>query len=409
MATYEITVDDELLQEVFTGQDEGLAVLIEKVLNQVLDGQCADQLQARRYERTEDRKGHRNGHYNRSMTTRVGTIELEVPRVRDGEFSTEMFKRYQRSEQALVLSMMEMVVGGVSTRKVKNVTRELCGQEFSKSTVSDLCQQLDPMIEEWNERDLSDKPFPFVIVDGLVLRIRENDRVTQKSALIAIGVNQDGYREVLGLKLGHGETKKSWKEFLQWLKRRGLRGVDVLVSDAHEGLKEAAFQVFQNGTMWQRCQFHFMRNILEECPSKHEDELHRWLKEILEAPNKQRAREKLRECLEEFDDKAPDAMNILENGFEDATAVLCLPGKYRRRLRTTNSLERLNEEVRRREKVIRIFPNEASAHRLVGALLLEQHEEWITGRRYFDMTEYYEWKSQRKNESETTGKEVAAA
>lgn len=409
MATYEISVDDEVLHEVFSGNDEGLAALLERVINQVLKAQCTDQLQAAPYERSEDRQGYRNGSYTRRMTTRVGTIELEVPRVRDGDFSTEMFQRYQRSEQALVLSMMEMVVNGVSTRKVKKVTTELCGTEFSKSTVSELCKKLDPMIEAWNQRDLSERAFPFVIVDGLVLRIREEHRVCQKSALMAIGVNEEGYREILGLKLGQGETKTSWKDFFVWLKSRGLYGVDVLVSDDHSGLRQAAFEVFQEGCVWQRCQFHFLRNLRDRCPSKHEDELHRRVKEALESPTKAKARQRLQQILEDFEGRAPKAMQTLEEGFEDAIAVLELPGKYRRRLRTTNSLERLNEEVRRREKVIRIFPNEASAHRLVGALLLEQHEEWVTGRRYLDMTDYHDWKADQATEDEPDDREVRAA
>jgi len=406
MATYEIKVGDDLLQELLSGNDEGLASLLQKVLNQILDGQCTEQLKADRYERSEDRQGYRNGSYNRKMTTRVGTIELEVPRVRDGEFSTEMFQRYQRSEQALVLSMMEMVVNGVSTRKVKRVTKELCGTEFKKSTVSDLCKELDPMIEAWNERDLSQKAFPFVIVDGLVLRVREDNRVRQKSALIAIGVNEDGYREILGLQMSQSENETSWKDFFRWLKRRGLHGVDVIVSDDHDGLKNAAFQIFQEGTIWQRCQFHFLKNIRKRCPDQHEEDVHRRVKEALESTTKKKARERVHDILKDYDEKAPKAMKTLEEGFEDAIAVLALPGKYRRRLRTTNSLERLNEEIRRREKVIRIFPNQESAHRLVGALLLEQHEEWVTGRRYFDMTEYNEWKQKQTTENPADDPEV---
>jgi len=406
MATYEITVDDDLLQDLLSGNNDGLASLLQQVLNQILEGQCTDQLKADRYERSEDRQGYRNGSYNRKMRTRVGTIELEVPRVRDGEFSTEMFQRYQRSEQALVLSMMEMVVNGVSTRKAKNVTKELCGTEFSKSTVSDLCNELDPMIEAWNERDLTEKAVPFVIVDGLVLRVREDNRVRQKSALIAIGVNEDGYREILGLQMGQSETESSWKEFFRWLKRRGLHGVDMIVSDDHRGLKNAAFQVFQDPTIGQRCPFHFLKNIRERSPKKYEDEIHRRVKEALESAPKKKARERVHDILKDYEEKAPKAMKTLEEGFEDAIAVLALPGKYRRRLRTTNSPERLNEEIRRREKVLRIFPNEESAHRLVGALLVEQHEEWVSGRRYFDMTEYNEWKQKQTTENPADDPEV---
>ena len=408
MATYEVTLDEEILQGLLSGNDEGMADLLEEVLNQVLKDQQTEQLQAEPYERNSSRRGQRNGTYSRSMTTRVGTIELEVPRTRNGTFSTELFKRYQRSEQALVLSLMEMVVSGVSTRKVKKITRELCGTDFKKSTVSDLCKQLDPMIENWNQRDLSDRQFPFILVDGIVLRVRENNQVKQKSALLATGVNEDGYREILGIQVGHSESYNSWKAFFKSLRGRGLRGVDIIVSDAHEGLKEAAFEVFQGDTVWQRCQTHFIKNVLDECPAEHKDKLHEQLKEILHASSKSDARERLEDCLEEFEDKASKSMKTLEEGFEDAIAVLSLPGKYRRRLRTTNSVERINEEVRRRERVIRIFPNDASVYRLVGAVLLEKHEEWMTGRRYFDMSEYYQWKAKQK-EKNNPEKEIKAA
>jgi putative transposase len=248
-----------------------------------------------------------------------------------------------------------------------------------------------------------------VIVDGLVLRVREDNRVRQKSALIAVGVNEEGYREILGLQIGQSETESSWKDFFRWLKRRGLHDVDVIVSDDHSGLKNAAFQVFQDETIWQRCQFHFLKNIRDRSPNKYEDEIHRRVKEALESATKMKARERVHEILNEYEDKAPKAMETLETGFEDAIAVLALPGKYRRRLRKTNSLERLNEEIRRREKVIRIFPNEDSAHRLVGDLLLEQHEELVTGRRYFDMTEYNDWKQKQTTENPADDPEVMVA
>ena len=397
MAQYEVSVDEEIFHELFSGNEEGMQKLLTQVLNQVLEEQRTEHLQADHHERSDDRKGYRNGYTPRKIATRVGTLTLRVPRVRNGDFSPEMFERYQRSEQALVLSLMEMVINGVSTRKVKKVTEELCGTSFSKSTVSRLCAKLDPIVESWNNRPLNDKRYPFLIVDGLVLKVRENDRVVPRSALIAIGVNEDGYREILGLQMGHSETYESWKRFFERLNERRLNGVDVVVSDDHKGLKKAAREVFQD-TIWQRCQFHSARNILDQCPKRYRQDLKHRLKEIHRAPDKARARQRCNETIADYDDKAPKAMNCLENGLEDAIAVLELPTKYRRRLRTTNSLERLNQEIRRRDKVIRIYPNERSAWRLVGALLMEQHEEWSTGRRYFDMEEYEEW----KQESEQT-------
>jgi len=393
MAQYQITVDSQLLHQLFlsNSQDAGVAKLLESVLNQVLQAQATEQLGAEPYERTEGRQGYRNGTYPHQLTTRVGTITLRVPRIRNGKFLTELFARYQRSEQALVLALMEMVVNGVSTRKVAQITEELCGTEFSKSTVSELCKRLDPVVTAWNNRPLHDNPFPFVIVDALVLKVREESRVRSRGALIGIGVNTDGYREVLGLMLGDSESEASWSEFFGWLKSRGLRGVDLIVSDDHGGLVRAIRRNFQ-GVTWQRCQTHFLRNILDATPKALQDEVHSRVRAILDAPDHDTARLLLNQVLEAYETKAPKAMAVLEAGFEDATAVLLLPEKYRKRLRTTNALERLNEEIRRRERVIRIFPNRESAIRLIGALLMEIDEKWASGRKYLDMGEYLEWR-----------------
>ncbi|WHX48234.1 IS256 family transposase [Paenibacillus woosongensis] len=402
MAQYQITVDSQLLQQLFLGnsQDSGVAKLLESVLNQVLQAQVTEQVEADRYERSEDRQGYRNGTYPHQLHTRVGTITLSVPRIRGGKFTTELFMRYQRSEQALILAMMEMVINGVSTRKVSQVTEELCGTEFSKSTVSDLCKRLDPIVTAWNNRPLSDSRFPFVLVDALYLKVREDGRVRSRGVMLGIGVNTDGQREVLGLMLGDTESEESWTEFFSWLKQRGLRGVDLIVSDDHGGLVRSIRQQLQ-GVAWQRCQTHFMRNVLDASPKALKEEIHGHVRAILEAPDPDTARMLLNQTISAYGDKAPKAMRTLEAGFDDATAVLSLPEKYRKRLRTTNSVERLNEEVRRRERVIRIFPNRESVIRLIGALLMEQDEKWAAGRKYLDMAEYLKW---RENKPNTTAK-----
>ncbi|WP_374717690.1 IS256 family transposase [Neobacillus sp.] len=396
MAQYQINVDSQLLHQLFLGntQDSGVAKLLESVLNQILQAQVTEQLEAQRYERTENRQRYRNGSYPHQLHTRIGTITLNVPRIRGGKFTTELFARYQRSEQALILTMMEMVVNGVSTRKVAQVTEELCGTEFSKSTVADLCKRLDPIVTAWNHRPLSDSRFPFVLVDALYLKVREDGRVRNRGVMLAVGVNTDGYREVLGLMLGDTESEESWTEFFNWLKSRGLRGVDLIVSDDHGGLVRSIRQQLQ-GVTWQRCQTHFMRNVLDASPKALKDEIHTHVRAILEVPNPEAARLLLQQTLAAYEDKAAKAMRILEAGFDDVTAVLSLPEKYRKRLRTTNSVERLNEEVRRRERVIRIFPNRESVIRLIGALLMEQDEKWASGKKYLDMVEYLEWRESR--------------
>lgn len=399
MAQYQITLNPELFHQLFLGnsREAAVATLLESILNQVLKAQATEQLSAENYERTEGRKDYRNGTYTRTLSTRVGSLILHVPRFRDGKFSTELFARYQRSEKALVLSLMEMVVHGVSTRKVTEITEELCGTEFSKSTVSDLCKQLDPIVTAWNNRPLKDE-YPFVIVDALYTKVREDGRVRSRGILIATGINTEGHRALLGMMLGDTESEASWGEFFAHLKQRGLRGVEMITSDHHGGLVKAIRQHFQ-GITWQRCQTHFIKNILDVAPKTLKNEIKARVRSIFEAPDMQAARTLLQQTVESFQEKAPKAMATLDAGFDDATAVLELPAAYQKKIRTTNAVERLNAEVRRRERVIRIFPNRESVLRLVGALLMDQDEKWAVGKKVFDMAEFKEWQNNRKRSS----------
>jgi putative transposase len=272
-----------VLQPLFSRGDGQLAHLLEAVVNHVLDAQMAEQLQAARYERSDERQGYRNGYKPRQLTTRVGRLTLRVPQARDGSFSTELVARYQRSEQALILTLLEMVVNGVSTRKVATITEELCGREFAKSTVSDLCKALDPLVEAWNGRDLGGTCYPFGVVDALVIKVRESGRVRARSALVATGVNADGYREILGLQLGDSESERGWTDFFAWLKGRGLAGVDLVVSDHHGGVVNAIRVQFQGAT-WQRCQMPLSANILDATPKALHDGVHARVRAIFEAP-----------------------------------------------------------------------------------------------------------------------------
>jgi len=404
MADYEVTLSGSKLKDLLT-RDDGLQGLVEDVLNQVLEAQMTEHIGAGRHERSESRQAYRNGHRMRRLYSRVGPLSLRVPQSRGGGFSTEIFRRYQRSEQALVLALMEMVVNGVSTRKVTNITEELCGASFSKSTVSQLCMELDLRVEAWNERPLGDTRYPLLIVDALVIKVRKDKAVRPISALIAIGISQTGHREILGLKLGDSENEASWNSMFSWLKKRGLSDVFLIVSDAHQGLRNAADRHFQ-GVIWQRCQVHFRRNILGLTPKSLRPKMAGLLERIMMAEDREEAWASFARLAEEMGGKAPKAVDDLENGLEDALAVLILPRKYRKRLRTTNMAERLNEEIRRRERVIRIFPNEDSAVRLIGALLAEQHETWSTGRRYLDMTDFLEWEEKWKRKSEENSGQV---
>lgn len=387
MAGYDINVGKDLLPGLLSGQN-GLAKLVEAVLNQILEAQVAETLGAVRHERSDERQGYRNGYRPRTIYTRVGPVTLQVPQTRDGSFSTDIFRRYQRSEQAFVLALMEMVVQGVSTRKVSAITEELCGASFSKSTVSELCVGLDVRVRVFNERTFTSE-YPFVMVDALFINSRQGDRVVKRAALIASGIRSDGHREILGVQIGDSENYATWDDMFTWLKGRGLSGVYFVISDDHCGITKAVDKHFQGAT-WQRCQVHLMRNLLGHSPTKHRGEVAAAAKLILQAADMREARRRLTEFVEKFDKKAPKAVACMEAGFEDAVAVMVLPEKYRKRLRTTNMQERLNEEVRRRERVIRIFPNDASALRLIGALLAEQNEVWQE-RKYLDMDEFQEW------------------
>ena len=398
MADYEVTLSGNKLKDLLS-RDDGLQGLVEDVLNQVLEAQMTEHIGAGRHERSEARQAYRNGHRLRRLYSRVGPLSLRVPQSRDGGFSTEIFRRYQRSEQALVLALMEMVINGVSTRKVTAITEELCGAGFSKSTVSQLCLELDLRVEAWNERELADSRYPFVIADALVIKVRKDKSVRPISALIALGISDSGHREILGIRLGDSENEASWNQMFTWLKQRGLRDVFMISSDAHSGLRKAADRHFQ-GVIWQRCQVHFRRNILDLTPKKHRPQMAKLMERIMKADHREEALASFARLAEEMADKAPKAVDDLENGLDDALAVLILPDKYRQRLRTTNMAERLNEEIRRRERVIRIFPNEDSALRLIGALLAEQHETWSTGRKYLDMTDFLEWRQERMKRSE---------
>jgi transposase-like protein len=403
MAQLNITLETELLHGLFTkdSKDEAFSRLLEAILNQVLVAQSAEQLGAMPYERSEDRTAYRNGFRDRDLTTRIGSITLRIPRHRNGEFSTTMFNRYQRSEQALVLAMIEMVINGVSTRKIENITEELCGKSFSKSTVSKLCEHLDPIVAAFRNRPL-EKHYPFVIVDAMYIKVREDGRVCSKGLLIATAVNEEGNREVIGFQLNNSESETSWGDFFSNLKTRGLTDVDLMVSDNHKGLVKAIKKHFQ-GTTWQRCQTHFSRNILDKTPNKQQPALKTYLQSIYQARDIDEARRLLSDTLETFEKLAPKAMVTLEEGFEDVMAVMNLPEKYRKRLRTTNSIERLNQEVRRRDRVIRIYPNEASVIRLLGSVLIEQDEKW-SSRKYLNMDEYYQF----INDQQSVKKEAAA-
>jgi putative transposase len=346
------------------------------VLNSVMEDERDKYLKAKAYERTNDRRDYRNGYYERDLIMSIGKLTLKVPRTRNGDFSPSVFERYARCDQAFLHSMLEMVVNGVSTRKVKNIVKQLCGESFSKSFVSSLTEKLDPIVNQWANRPLNTMYYPYIFADAMYIKVRDHQRVVSKAVYIATAINENNEREILGFKIDHKESFEAWKGFFQHLQARGLQSPKLVISDAHKGLKKAIGTEFV-GTTWQRCTVHFKRNIFCQIPKKGMEEVKIGLKRIFEAVTIEDARNFKEEFLDQFKDnpKLEKAINTLEEGFEDAVQYMNHPKKFHQFIRSTNSLERLNQEVRRRERVIRIFPNTQSAFRLIGAVLMDCAEE----------------------------------
>ena len=361
-----------------------LRQLVQTYLQEYLEQEMAVHLRALPYERTEGRRGHRNGTKPRQLNTRVGKLFLSVPQTRDSSFSTELFERYQRSEKALIACLQQMVIQGVATRKVTKITESLCGLDFSRSQVSAICKQLDSEVQAWLNRPL-DEPYPYVFVDARYEKIRRDHKVESNGVLIAKGVNAQGKRDLLGVQVCNTENETTWSNFFQHLVDRGLRGVLLVISDAHGGLVSAIEKHFP-GTQWQRCQVHFKKNILDKVRNQDKAWVKSRLDDIFLAADKQTALNRLQQFVTDLAEKYPGVADLLESECEDALACLNFPSQHRRRIRTTNGLERFNQEIKRRTRIIRIFPNRNSALRLIGALCMEQSEEWLTGRQYLDMT-----------------------
>ena len=389
MAQINFTLNYEFLVGLFSeDRNQAFGKLMEAIMNQVLKTESSEQLGAENYERSKSRRDYRNGTRKRGLVTRIGKIELEVPRHREVPFKTILFENYQRNEQALISTMMEMVVQGVSTRNVSKITEELCGERFSRSAVSEICKKLDEPIKQFRYRPL-EKRYPFVMMDAIYIKVREEHRIVSKAVLIALGINTDGHKEILGYSLCDTEKELTWKEFIEELKGRGLHGVDIVISDSHSGLVKAIAECLPR-VAWQRCQVHLTRNIIDKTPKKYQAGLKAELASLFQAVTIGEARKLRDQIYEEYQDVAEKAMQILDEGFEQAMTIMALPPKYRISLRTTNILERENREIRRREKVIQIFPNYKSAERLIGAILMDDHNDWSCQNRIFAMDEYLE-------------------
>jgi len=377
-----VTVNAAEMKSVLMEQKEFLAPVVQEAVQAILELEMEECLQAGKHERNDQRLGYRSGYYRRRLITRVGTIVLRVPQDRAGHFSTQVFEQYQRSEKALVAALAQMYVQGVSTRKVAAITEELCGHEFSASSISAITTRLDAQLEEFSRRPLTEA-FPYVILDARYERVREGGVIVSRALLVALGIDWTGRRQVLAVEYANRESQSSWKEFLLQLKARGLHDVLLVVSDDHPGLKAAIREVLP-GAWWQRCYVHFLRNALDYLPRKADDDCLQELRWMYERRNVEEARRDLKQWLEKWSVTYPKLCAWVEANIEETWTFYRLPLAHHKHLKSTNLLERFNQEIKRRTLVVRIFPDEASCLRLVRAVAAEQHEEWMEGSRYLN-------------------------
>ena len=385
-----ITAED--LKKLLSEDRDLLKTIVEETLQQVLEAEMDEALQASKGERTAGRLGYRAGYYSRMLVTRVGDIELRVPQDRQGRFRTEVFERYQRSEKALVAAMLEMYVQGVSTRKVKTITEELCGHEFSSSTISRIVQKLDEELAQFAQRRL-EEPYPYLILDARYEKVREDGAVRSQAVLIAIGINWEGRRNILAVELASRESLSSWKELLVGLRQRSLHGVEFVVSDDHAGLRRAIQEALPEA-VWQRCYVHFLRNALDYLPRKADDDCLQELRWIYDRRDAQEARQDLSAWLLKWGKRYAKLCVWVEANIEETLSFYRLPRQHHKNLKSTNMLERLMEEIKRRTLVVRIFPNAAACLRLVRALAAETHESWIETMQYLNMDPLREQKKE---------------
>lgn len=381
------------IKEILGGDEDFLRESLRGYLQEVLESEMTSALGASKGARTLTRVGYRSGYYKRTLVTRVGSLELQVPQDRGGFFSTSVFERYQRSEKALVSALAEMYVQGVSTRKVKRITEELCGQSFSASTISNIVKRLDADLAAFARRRL-EEPFPYLILDARYERVREAGVIGSQAVLVALGIDWDGRRQVLAVELANRESASSWKAFLLQLKERGLSGVRFVVRDDHAGLGAAVSEVVPEAVQ-QRCYVHFLRNALDHMPRKRDDDCLQELRWLYDRGNLEEARRDLAAWLSRWQSRYAKLTSWVEETIEETFAFYSLPRAHHKHLKSTNMLERFNQEIKRRTQVVRIFPNEESCLRLVRALAIEIHEDWLEASRYLNMIHLKEHQRER--------------
>jgi len=351
-----------------------LREMAEMLLNFIGEAEATARVGAEPYERNEERGTHRNGYRDRRFDTRLGTMQLRIPKLREGGFVPSFIEHRKRSEQALVSVIQEAVVQGVSTRKIETVLESFGIAGVSAGQVSQLCAALDEKVRAFRERPLGE--IRYLWIDAMYEKVRDDERVESMACVIATGIGPSNRREVLGFDLIPTESEEGWTQFLKSLKERGLQGVVLVISDAHSGLKAAVRKVFK--AEWQRCKVHFYRNVLVHVSKKAQAEISEGMKAVFVQRDKVSARAKAEELIQRFRARFPKAMEIFETGIDDVLSYLHYPAPHRTRISSTNPLERVNQEIRRRTRVVGIFPHRGACLRLIGMLLIEIHEDWLT-------------------------------
>jgi len=381
----DFTLPSELLEQIATQGFDKLPELIRIVVNAAMQAERQQYLGAAPYQHTPDRNGHANGYKPKTVKTRIGEVSFDIPQVREGGFYPQALEKGLRSERALTLSLAEMYVQGVSTRKVTAIVEQLCGSGVSSTVVSHATAQLDETLEAWRNRPLGE--IAYLFLDALYEKVRQNGQVRDAALLVAMGVDHSGHRHVLGISISLGEHEIHWRTFLHSLVQRGLQGVQLITSDDHAGLKAARVAVF-GGIPWQRCQFHLQQNASQYVPHQSmKAEVAADLRMVFNAPHRPAAEAYLAQVVQKYAKTAPKLADWIEKNVPDGLTVFAFPISHQRRLRTTNGLERLNREIHRRTNVVGVFPNEASCLRLSSAILMEFDEEWQVGRIYLTLPE----------------------
>jgi transposase-like protein len=377
---------DTLIDEIIKGlidRENGLKPVLELLFNTAMKVEREKALRASCHERTEERQGYANGYKPKELQTRMGALELKVPQVRGLKFYPQSIEKGTRSEKALKLAIAQMYLEGVSTRKVQDITEKLCGYEISSTQVSRVTQELDEQFEAFRNRPIGE--ICYLIFDAIYLKVRHNGSVIDMAILLAYGVNLEGKREILGASASLSEAEVHWRGFLEHLQSRGLRGLRLIISDDHAGMKKARSAVFPS-VPWQRCQFHLCQNAQSYAPKKTmRAEIADTMREIFNSPTLEMARAMKRAAIQKYEKSAPEFAKWLEENIEEGLTIYQFPKEHRRKLRTSNGIEKVNREIKKRTRVAVLFPNKESALRLVTGVILEIHEEWVTGKVYLNM------------------------